>query len=179
MILLYPNSIAFGVHAGAQRNLGMSYWQDSLATTFALNESTSLVTWNETSLLYYYGYAFLGISLGNATATLTTTTDENYLNALGSGYGGLVGINFPFGKNSSMLIRIRYLAIGEVAETNQKDAAIGAKTDIEILGTFELARGWLDMYVGLMQRTYSLTVADTSGAEALSAPVLGLKLYSD
>jgi hypothetical protein len=196
----FTTSYGLGVWAGNQRNVGMALRRESSAFTFALNESTLALDWQDTLVRYRFGPVYFGVALTSSTWLVDAPPDadqdgkldqdatpEPYLDMASNGYGFNTGAMIPFGRRNFAYVDVTYAASGVVRETpiapetgenagvpTEKDIALGPRMDLDLGGSIGLTKNVLDVLVGFKYRTYGLTVDGTEYKEQLNTTYVGL-----
>ncbi len=164
---------SLGGYAGQDHQVGFKTEVDSTTTTFALNDSSTTVVWQDSIINYRLSYFYLGVVFSQLDIKLNNAgTDEVDAGATGMGY------------NAGLLIPIQrvgffYTDVIGVTPTTSRNAltgdyTAGARMDIDIGTSFDLTRNAVDMMVGYKQRTMAMS-STLSGTETYYCTYIGFR----
>jgi hypothetical protein len=187
----------FGVYAGTQRNVGMMLRREQSAFSFALNNSTIALEWQDVHLRYRWGPVSIGGVVSSSSWQVTAPPDADgdgfldqdteavdYLDITTTGYGLNVATTVPVGKRGRLTVDATYVTTSDVqaaeikddaGETVERTAALGPRMDTDFGGAVELSKGWLYGLMGFRYRTYQIIVDDTAYAEAHNSTYVGFQ----
>jgi hypothetical protein len=171
--------------------------REQSAFTFALNNATIGLEWQDVHLRYRWGPVSIGgvvsSSAWNVTAPPDADADGNldqdtaavdFLNITTTGYGLNVATTVPIGKRGRLTVDATYVTTSTVQAAEIKDeagatvertAALGPRMDTDFGGGVELAKGWLYGLMGFRYRSYQLTVDEVSYAETHNSTYVGFQ----
>lgn len=176
----FTTGYTLGMNGSQNNYVGAQLRNDSNTTNFeyGVNDTNSKIISNfqDFVLLFRLGFFYLGAVFSQSQIKVNRY-DVDYLDLLGTGYGGNVGFSFLLGKRASIFLDVVTASSGQVKESIQGTevpTGIGSRTDIFAGGSIQLTKSLLDFTIGIKQRSYSLSVADESFNELLSTTWLGL-----
>jgi hypothetical protein len=183
----------FGVYAGQDRQIGMSFQREQGSYAFPLNGASIVSQVEDMNLRYRYGPVYLGLVVNNSQLTVSAPPDadddgfldqntdaEEYMKVMSTGMGGNFGVAIPIGKSSSVYLDVSSVTTSLVQQSyienadttangfTEKEISLGPRTDIDLGGSIGLVKSWLDMSFGFKQRTLGVTVDGTAFSEAIT-----------
>jgi hypothetical protein len=161
-----------GIFAGESKNVVFKLQNDSNTTTFALNKSSALTTWQDTHIGYRWQFLYFGAIISSLTMTTTKESADQY-EMTGSGYGGSFGAMTTFGRGGRISLNVNSVSISEINEVNQSEITLGSRLDIDIGAAYDLSRDMFDFLFGYRTRTLPMTVGDAY-SESLTTTYFGL-----
>jgi hypothetical protein len=176
----YGMGYTLGFHAGSERQIGILFATDRLATTYTLNDAAMSTTWQDTIIRYRLDWFYLGIIMGRVSMTAESGTGAATAfeyDVEGSGYGFNTGIVTPLMRSASFYLDIRSVSIGATREAAIQDITFGPRLDVDFGVAFHVSRSAWDILAGLTRRSYSITAAST-GNEVVTGTYLGFNLNS-
>ena len=91
-----------GGYAGKEGTIGFALRTSTTATTFALNESSNAISWQDTILKYRFSYFYFG-PLFTTLSYKVNNQGTDLIQASGSGIGGNLGALIPISKGALTL----------------------------------------------------------------------------
>lgn len=163
-----------GGNAGLEHEYGFYVKNDTNATGFELNQSTTAMAWQDTGVRYRMGFFYLGLVF-SLLEMQANREGADLLDAGGSGMGGNVGFIIPLGRPSVLYLDVVSVTMAKSRNTLTQEVTFGARQDVDIGACINITRRLLDFLVGFRQRTLAVT-ADTSGTETLYTTYIGLRM---
>lgn len=171
----YTMAYGFGVWAGSDRSMGMSWNREATTTTFELATATLAETWEDMVFRYRYGSFYSGIIMSNLLMTGSTGSTDLF-DARGSGYGVNVGLLIPVSKTALMHVDVKSVNIASAMEQTEQAFTVTARTDVDIGTTIDITKRLIDFIFGYRQRTYTIAAGSTSGLETHTMTYVGFAL---
>lgn len=168
-------SIVYGVkfRAGRSGDIGIEYSKFSTPTTFELNTSEITTSFADTSFSYHMWLFYLGLSISN-TDIIVDNSGTEIFDGLGSGYGGVFGMDIPVGKGNSFIVEMRSITTSTLKHDSASEITLGPRTDVNFSGKIALTKQFLALDIGFKQSTYSVSIGGTSTAETVYTTWAGL-----
>lgn len=165
----------FGANAGEGRNLGFERRQEKQTISFAVNNSSLTTDWTSTIFKYRWSVLELGAVLGGVKMKVEREGTE-VLDIVGDGYGGYLGLVIPM--NRGNLVYLNAMSVATVSPVDKKERviAMGSRLDVEVGGSFEISRKYLNFDLGYRRRTNSITEGGTAYSELQTSTFLGFSL---
>lgn len=169
--------LAYGLGgwAGEDRDYGFKVNTDTSSTTFELNSSSVAVTWQDTIIRYRMWFFYLGVNFASVNMVANNAgTDQ--VDAGGNGMGGNAGILVPVGRSSIFYLDVVSAAMSATRNALTDEVAFGSRLDIDAGGSIDITKEAFDFLMGYRMRTYDLSVAGTSYAEAYNITYFGVRM---
>lgn len=174
------SSLVYGIqiHGGDENQIGSEFLVDSTKVDFALNDTAMTTEWQEMAFRYNLGPLYAGIVVSNVnlTAQKAGTESGSLLQGFGKGFGAQLGCQIDFDRGSHIILDLRGVSFPDMKELNQKSLSLGTRIDVDVRGSVDLTRNFLDAMFGFRYRTYSATLDDVSGEETVATTYLGLRM---
>lgn len=166
---------SFGISGGNNNSMSFLINNYTSTTVFELNSSSITSAFQDTTIRVFWGMLYLGATFSQSSFIITATGEtEIDIDAIGTGMGGNIGVEYDFGRSKMIFLDILFASTTTVKEVNSTDFEIGPRTEISIGGKFPITRTLMNAQVGYTQRTYTLSYSGTSYAELNSITWLGL-----
>jgi hypothetical protein len=171
----YSYDYSFGVHAASDDQLTMSINTSADKTKFELNSSSVENEFQDSILQYAFGPVFFGAIVSQTKMVVSRATDVPVeIDAIGTGFGGLLGAKFPVGREGSVFFDVKSVTTSNVKEIHDEEFTIGSRLDISIGATYAITRSLLDGMFGLRQRSYEVGLDGSASAETVTTTWFGL-----
>ena len=190
---------AFGVNGGASRQIGMLFARESSTIAFKNTASTMAMSWQDIDLRYRLGPFYVGLVVSSTSWAVTspprvagkidaTGSAADYIDLVGSGYGGNFGLQLPVGRRNSMYGDVTYVTTGTVQQkaagatgsaaasaAAARVSTIGPRMEVDLGAALGLGHSSFDAMCGFKYRTYSVSVDGTASKELLNTTYVGLR----
>jgi hypothetical protein len=167
---------SLGGYAGQARVFGFRYKADASTVGFKLNDSSVATTWEDTTLRYRWGNVYMGVVFGHVSMKAKKAAAD-YIDVAGKGTGANAGLLLPVGRVGLVNLDYTTVSISELKNglADSGDVTMGARADIDVIGSFNVTAELLDVLVGYQQRSYQVTVEE-SYKEEYSITYAGIRL---
>ena len=164
---------SLGGNAGQDKNLGFMVRSDTQTTTFKINNSKIASVWQDSILRYAIGPVYLGVNFSQISL-LATQDGTKTIDAVGSGTGGNLGVNYDFEKSGLFYLDVTTATLSAVRNSLDLKVKGGSRTDIDLGLGYHITKENFIFLLGYKQRTFTMS-ADTSYAEAMMTTYIGLR----
>ena len=163
-----------GGFAGSSKNIEYNLGFEKDTTVFQLNSSKAVYDWQDTRLLYHYGYFYAGAVFSRLNLKVNAA-GVDVVDAAGSGYGGALGYLTGLGRDASLRIDVSTVNIAAMKNSLVTEVSVPSRLDIDFGATVEIYNNWLNFDFGYKMRTMTVKTA-SAFVESESMTYIGIRM---
>ncbi len=166
-----------GMFAGNNKNLELLLMRESDTTTFALNDSSMQMAWQDTTFRYHLGFFYLAGIFTQVESKIKSQGVE-LVDAAGSGMGGGLGAIFAVGRGGSFHVDLSGVTVSSMKDALPQEIAIPSRIYVDVGGSLDLSAKLFDLTFGYRMRLLSIKT-DTTYADTAYQTYVGVRCSWD